>query len=54
LIVGYLKSISPDFTVSLAALGVSAIVGGLLILVSKTAEERARSRIGSPQQTMSV
>jgi MFS family permease len=54
LIVGYLKSISPDFTLSLAALGVSAIIGGVLILVSKTAEERARSRSGLLQQRMTV
>jgi hypothetical protein len=42
LIVGYLKSISPDFALSLGALGVSAIIGGLFILAAKTKEERSR------------
>jgi len=42
LIVGYLKSISPDFVLSLGALGVSAIIGGLFILAAKTREERSR------------
>jgi cyanate permease len=44
LIVGSLKSISTDFALSLGALGVSAIIGGLLIAASITKEEWSRKR----------
>jgi hypothetical protein len=44
LIVGYLKSISTDYALSLGALGVSAIIGGLLIAASITKEEWSRKR----------
>jgi hypothetical protein len=50
LIAGYLKSISPDFTLSLGALGVSTILGSLLIMAAKTKEERSHMH-GALHQT---
>lgn len=50
LIVGYLKSISQDFTLSLAALGTSAVIGGVLIMASRTKEERIRGSLTSQQR----
>jgi sugar phosphate permease len=54
LIVGYLKSISPDFALSLGALGVSAIIGGLFILAAKTKEERVRQRDALHEQPAKI
>jgi len=44
LLVGYVKSVSPDYSLSLTALGISALLGGIIISLSKTKEERARGR----------
>lgn len=44
LLVGYTRSISSDFRMSLLALGACAIAGGLAILFSKTAAERNRGK----------
>lgn len=41
LMVGYVRSISSDYKLSLLALGVSALLGGVAIALSKTKAERA-------------
>lgn len=41
LLVGYVRSISPDYKMSLLMLGVAAFLGGVAIAVSKTTGERA-------------
>jgi MFS family permease len=41
LMVGYVRSISSDYKLSLLALGVSALLGGIAIALSKTKAERA-------------
>jgi cyanate permease len=46
-LVGYIRSISPDFQLSLLMLGVCALLGGIAIALSKTKEEWARPR-GAP------
>lgn len=43
-LVGYIRSISPDYEFSLLMLGISALVGGCAIALSKTKAECARSR----------
>ena len=44
LMVGYVRSISSDYKLSLLALGVSALLGGIAIALSKTKAERAAQR----------
>lgn len=44
LLVGYTRSISTDFRMSLLALGACALVGGIVIMMSKTAAERRAAR----------
>jgi MFS family permease len=44
LMVGYVRSISPDYKLSLLALGVSAVAGGVAIALSKTNRERKAGR----------
>jgi MFS family permease len=44
LTVGYVRSLSADFTMSLLALGLSALGGGVAIALSKTAAERRLER----------
>jgi MFS family permease len=44
LMVGYVRSLSPDYALSLLALGLSALAGGVAIALSKTTAERLPSR----------
>ncbi len=48
-LVGYIRSISPDYQFSLLMLGVSALLGGIAIAFSKTRQERAHTRSGLVQ-----
>lgn len=42
LLVGYIKSISPNFTLSLVALGVCSILGGVCVVLSRSTADRGR------------
>ncbi len=54
LIVGYVKSLSPDFTWSLVALGICSILGGLCVAASKSATDRNRAQVFATRPSLSV